>query len=101
MRGVKKILVGVGAILIALATLVFMLENQQPVAVILFGWSAPELPIAAFIAFAFLLGMLIGPLLGWFVYGRLSLKVASQRRELAASRKQLAKLAERVAAGRP
>lgn len=101
MRGVKRALMALAAVLVALATLVFMLENQQPVAVILFGWSAPELPIAAFIAFAFLLGMLIGPLLGWFVYGRLSIKVASLRRELAASRKQLAKLTEREAADQP
>ncbi|KJK09798.1 MULTISPECIES: lipopolysaccharide assembly protein LapA domain-containing protein [Pseudomonas] len=60
--------------LLALATLVlfFVLENQQAVALVMFGWSAPAMPVAVPVLAALLVGLAIGPLLG--AYGVLRSK---------------------------
>lgn len=60
--------------LLALATLVlfFVLENQQAVALVMFGWSAPAMPVAVPVLAALLIGLAIGPLLG--AYGVLRSK---------------------------
>jgi uncharacterized integral membrane protein len=63
MRNVKRIIFFVIVLLIAVATVVFMLENQQPVALVFFGWSAPELSVAVPVILALLLGMVVGPVL--------------------------------------
>jgi uncharacterized integral membrane protein len=67
MRVVKRIIFFVIAVLAVLATVVFTMENQKPVTLVFFGWSAPELPTAVPVIIALVLGMLIGPLLGWSV----------------------------------
>jgi uncharacterized integral membrane protein len=93
MQGIKRIFLMAIALLIALVTLVFILENQQPVGLVFFGWSAPALPVSVYIACAFLLGFLLMPLFGWFRLGRLRFRLAAQQRELQACRKRLAELA--------
>jgi uncharacterized integral membrane protein len=52
-------------LLVVLATIVFMLENRQPVALVFLGWSAPELSVAVPVIVALLVGMAISPILGW------------------------------------
>jgi uncharacterized integral membrane protein len=52
-------------LLVLAVTIVFVLENQQPVALVFFGWSAPELSVAVPVILALLVGMLIGPVLTW------------------------------------
>jgi uncharacterized integral membrane protein len=69
-RGVKK-LSSLLIILVALAaTLLFSLENQQPVSLVFVGWSAPPWPVSIYILGALLLGLLVGPLLGVIFYRR-------------------------------
>ncbi|HXR01041.1 MAG TPA: LapA family protein [Pseudomonas sp.] len=65
MRNVKRLVFFIIVLLIVSATVVFMLENQQPVALVFFGWSAPELSVAVPVILALLVGMLIGPVLAW------------------------------------
>ncbi|MCD5996898.1 LapA family protein [Pseudomonas sp. CDFA 602] len=65
MRIFKRIILIAVVLLVLLATTVFVLENQQLVTLIMFGWSAPPLPFAVPVVIAFLLGMLIGPVLAW------------------------------------
>ncbi|AHG40050.1 hypothetical protein N018_07220 [Pseudomonas syringae CC1557] len=65
MRIFKRVIFSVAVLLVALATVVFVLENRQAVAMNFFGWSAPDLPLALPVVLALLLGMLIGPLLAW------------------------------------
>jgi uncharacterized integral membrane protein len=65
MRNVKRLIFFVVVLLIVLATVVFMLENQQPVSLVFFGWSAPQLSIAVPVILALLVGMMIGPTLAW------------------------------------
>ncbi|WP_213939897.1 LapA family protein [Pseudomonas sp. dw_612] len=71
MRNLKRVLLGVVVLLVIMAVLAFVLENQQSVSLLFFGWAGPQLPISLVMVLALLIGMLIGPILGWFV-GRAS-----------------------------
>jgi uncharacterized integral membrane protein len=65
MRNIKRLIFFVIVLFVLAVTVVFMLENQQPVALVFFGWSAPELSVAVPVILALLAGMLIGPVLTW------------------------------------
>ncbi|QHF04420.1 DUF1049 domain-containing protein [Pseudomonas asturiensis] len=65
MRIFKRVVVIAIVLFVVLATTVFVLENQQTVALVFFGWSAPALPFAVPVVLALLVGMLIGPVLAW------------------------------------
>jgi uncharacterized integral membrane protein len=54
-----------------LVVLAFVLENQQSVSLLFLGFSGPQLPVSVVAVLALLMGMLIGPVLGWFL-GRTS-----------------------------
>lgn len=58
----RVVLVGV-LLLLAVAILAFMLENQQTVSLFFLGWEGPQLPVAIYVSLALLLGAVIGPLL--------------------------------------
>ncbi|MBM3106692.1 MULTISPECIES: LapA family protein [Pseudomonas] len=72
MRNLKRALAVLFVLALALLVLFFVLENQQTVALVLFGWSAPEMPVAVPVVAALLVGLAIGPLLG--AYGVLRSK---------------------------
>jgi uncharacterized integral membrane protein len=67
MRNLKRALVVLFVLILATLVLFFVLENQQAVALVMFGWSAPAMPVAVPVLVALLVGLAIGPLLG--VYG--------------------------------
>ncbi|WIE48891.1 LapA family protein [Pseudomonas sp. GM17] len=67
MRNLKRVLLAVLILLLVLAILAFVLENQQPVSLLFLGWAGPQLPASLVAIAALLFGMLIGPLLGWLV----------------------------------
>ncbi|MNJ72061.1 hypothetical protein D3C77_686750 [compost metagenome] len=67
MRNLKRALVVLFVLMLATLVLFFVLENQQAVALVMFGWSAPAMPVAVPVLVALLVGLAIGPLLG--VYG--------------------------------
>ncbi|MFJ1338367.1 lipopolysaccharide assembly protein LapA domain-containing protein [Pseudomonas caricapapayae] len=67
MRNLKRALVVLFVLMLAMLVLFFVLENQQAVALVMFGWSAPAMPVAVPVLVALLVGLAIGPLLG--VYG--------------------------------
>ena len=71
MRNLKRVLLAVFVLLLILAILAFVLENQQSVSLLFLGWSGPQLPVSVLIVAALLIGMVIGPILGWFL-GRTS-----------------------------
>ncbi|AIC21455.1 hypothetical protein EY04_21845 [Pseudomonas chlororaphis] len=77
MRNLKRILIGVFILLLVLVTLAFVLENQQSISLMFLGWAGPQLPVSLLMVIALLIGMVIGPTLGWFV-GRLS--IAARKR---------------------
>ncbi|QKS82244.1 lipopolysaccharide assembly protein LapA domain-containing protein [Pseudomonas bijieensis] len=74
MRNFKRLALVVAALLVASAVILFVLENTQPVALFFLGWSTPQLPISVFVLLALLAGMMLGPLLAWFVSARRRLK---------------------------
>ncbi|KAB0498504.1 lipopolysaccharide assembly protein LapA domain-containing protein [Pseudomonas moorei] len=63
MTNIKRILIGSFVLLLVLATLVFVLENQQSVSLLFLGWGAPHLPVSVIALVALLAGMVIGPLI--------------------------------------
>ncbi|WP_455824370.1 lipopolysaccharide assembly protein LapA domain-containing protein [Pseudomonas graminis] len=64
MRGVARVLLIFSVLVIALAILIFVLENQHNVSLSLLGLTTGQMPISVFVVLALILGMLIGPLLG-------------------------------------
>ncbi len=64
MRNLKRALAVVFVLLLAAVVLFFVLENQQAVSLVLFGWSAPEMPVAVLVLAALVIGLAVGPLLG-------------------------------------
>ncbi|WP_130908549.1 MULTISPECIES: LapA family protein [unclassified Pseudomonas] len=77
MRNLKRILLAVFILLLVLAILAFVLENQQSVSLLFLGWAGPQLPVSLVIVLALLIGMVIGPVISW-ILGRVSR--ASRRR---------------------
>ncbi|MEE9676834.1 LapA family protein [Pseudomonas moraviensis] len=77
MRNLKRILLGVFLLLMVLVVLAFVLENQQSVSLLFLGFSGPQLPVSVVAVLALLIGMLIGPVLGWF-FGRASRRSRKQ-----------------------
>ena len=67
MRNLKRILLGVFLLLMVLIVLAFVLENQQSVSLLFLGFSGPQLPVSLVAVLALLIGMLIDPVLGWFL----------------------------------
>ncbi|WP_277758758.1 LapA family protein [Pseudomonas sp. A34-9] len=67
MRNLKRIILGVFILLLILVVLAFVLENQQSVSLLFLGLTGPQLPISLIVVLALLIGMLMGPVLGWFL----------------------------------
>ncbi|VVP77533.1 hypothetical protein PS918_01999 [Pseudomonas fluorescens] len=77
MRNLKRVLLAVFVLLLVLAILAFVLENQQSVSLLFLGWAGPQLPISLIMVLALLIGMVIGPVLSWLL-GR-SYRVSRKR----------------------
>lgn len=67
MRNLKRVLLAVFVLLLVLAILAFVLENQQSVSLLFLGWAGPQLPISLVMVVALLIGMVIGPVLSWLL----------------------------------
>lgn len=63
MNSVKRATMFAVLLLFTALVVVFILENNQPASLVFFGWSSPQLPIAAYVILALLLGWGAGPLL--------------------------------------
>jgi len=76
MRNLKRALVVLFVLLLAAVVLFFVLENQQSVSLVLFGWSAPSVPVAVLVLVALVIGLAVGPMLGAYgvVRGRRQLR---------------------------
>lgn len=69
MRNLKRALALLFVLLLAAVVLFFVLENQQAVSLVMFGWAAPAIPVAVLVLVALVIGLAVGPLLG--AYGLL------------------------------
>ena len=61
MHNLKRMLFALLLLAIAAVVVFFVFENQQSVALVLFGWSAPAIPLAIPVLAALLLGLGVGP----------------------------------------
>lgn len=71
MGNLKRLLVVLLVLVLVLTTLFFVLENQRQVALMLFGWSLPEAPLAVVVLLAFGAGLCVGPLLALLITFRM------------------------------
>ncbi|ANC04460.1 hypothetical protein AB688_21070 [Pseudomonas putida] len=83
MRNLRRALAVVFVLLLAAAVLFFVLENQQAVSLMFFGWSAPALPVAVPVMAALVVGLAIGPLLGAYGVQRSKRKIRASMRQAA------------------
>lgn len=67
MRNLKRVLIAVFVLLLVLAILAFVLENQQSVTLLFLGWAGPQLPVSVVMVVALLIGMVVGPIVSWFL----------------------------------
>ncbi|MGY2295874.1 LapA family protein [Pseudomonas yamanorum] len=79
MRGVKRVAVVLMVLIVALVVVAFVLENQQNVSLSFLGFSTGQAPASVFIVVAFIVGMLVGPLLGALFLHRRHKAVAEGR----------------------
>lgn len=75
MHNFKRAVFVVFALVITFGTVIFILENQQNTSLVFLGWHSPELPSSIFVLGALLLGMAIGPVLGFLAYRRKAAKL--------------------------
>jgi len=85
MRNLKRALAALFVLLLAAVVLFFVLENQQAVALVLFGWSAPAMPVAVPVLAALVVGLAVGPLLGAYSVQRSKRKIRASARQAALS----------------
>ena len=81
MRNLKRALAALFVLLLAAVVLFFVLENQQEVALVLFGWSAPAVPVAVPVLAALVVGLAVGPLLGAYGVQRSKRKIRASARQ--------------------
>ncbi|MCE1115143.1 MULTISPECIES: lipopolysaccharide assembly protein LapA domain-containing protein [Pseudomonas] len=87
MRNLKRVLAALFVLLLAAVVLFFVLENQQAVSLVMFGWAAPAVPVAVLLIAALVLGLAVGPLLGAYGLMRGKRKIrASARKDALAGR---------------
>ncbi len=92
MQWLKRAALIIILLIVALATLDFMLENQSEVTLQFLDAQSPALPLSLFIVIAFILGSLLGILVGWLVTTRLRLRLRAQNNELNRYRKEIDQL---------
>lgn len=74
MRNFRRFTLVSAALFVAFFVILFILENTQSVVLLFLGWPAPQFPVSVYMLLAFLAGMMLGPLLVWFVGLRRRLK---------------------------
>ncbi len=92
MQWLKRAVLIIILLLVALATIDFMLENQQNVTLQFLEKASPELPISLLVVIAFIVGSLLGVFIGWLITTRLRLRLMVQSSELNRYRKEIDKL---------
>lgn len=82
MKKFKQVILLVVALLLAAVVILFILENRAPVSVHLFKYSTPELPVALYITFSLILGLILSPIFTWLPLSRLRLNNRKLRNEV-------------------
>lgn len=99
MLWLKRVLLILVLLLVALATMDFMLENQQATSLQFLEMQSPTLPLSIYVVLAFILGSALGVFVGWLITTRLRLKLMVQSNELNRYRKEIDKLRTQAVKG--
>ena len=70
MHSIKRAVLVVFALIVIFGIVIFILENQQPTALVFLGWHTAQLPQSLFFIGALLVGMAIGPAMGFVAFRR-------------------------------
>lgn len=97
MSWIKRILLIAAALLVGGLTLAFILENQGQAQLQFMTLQSPRLPVAFFVALAFVAGGLAGLLLSLYLRARLKLALARQGSELKRCRRELESVRQQLA----
>lgn len=83
MRSFTRLLQVVVVLIVAAVCLLFVLENTQTVALSFLGFAGPQWPVSVLVLLALLIGLAVGPLIGWFIAmrGRRRLRRAAIRQK--------------------
>ncbi|CAI8752677.1 DUF1049 domain-containing protein [Pseudomonas soli] len=81
MRNLKRAFTALFVLLLAAVVLFFVLENQQAVSLVMFGWSSPAMPVAVLVLMALIVGLVIGPVLGSYGLMRSKRRSRAQARQ--------------------
>ncbi|BDX19505.1 MAG: DUF1049 domain-containing protein [Pseudomonadales bacterium] len=99
MLWLKRVLLILVFLLVALATMDFMLENQQSISLQFLEMQSPALPLSLYVVLSFILGSVLGIFVGWLITTRLRLKLMVQSNELNRYRKEIDKLRTQAVKG--
>ncbi|WP_081263299.1 MULTISPECIES: lipopolysaccharide assembly protein LapA domain-containing protein [Pseudomonas] len=64
MHKLKRALVALFILLLSAFVLLFVMENQQAVSIVILGWSMPAIPMAVLVLLVLVVGLVVGPVLG-------------------------------------
>ncbi|WP_028620529.1 lipopolysaccharide assembly protein LapA domain-containing protein [Pseudomonas sp. Ant30-3] len=67
MHKFKRVALAVFVLFLILMVVAFTLENRQPASLVFLGWSTVQMPIAAYVILALLVGMVVGPMVAWLL----------------------------------
>ena len=93
MLWLKRLSLLIILLLVAVVSVVFVLENQNPVQLSFAGNQSPQWPLSAYITLAFIAGGLLGLLAGQVLRLRLHMKMARTSSRLKQSQRKLAQVA--------
>nr|WP_314531312.1 lipopolysaccharide assembly protein LapA domain-containing protein [uncultured Pseudomonas sp.] len=79
MHWIKRVVTVLITLVVALVVLVFVLENQQEVALSFLGVGTGQMPLSVFVVVALVVGMLVGPLLTVLVRHRRRRSIPGER----------------------
>ncbi|MGB3127557.1 MAG: lipopolysaccharide assembly protein LapA domain-containing protein [Pseudomonas sp.] len=80
MRGVKRVVLVLTVLAVALVVLGFVLENQQQVSLSFLGWTTAQLPASVLMVLFLIAGMAIGPVFAVLLRGSSRRSLKSQAR---------------------
>lgn len=92
MQKLKRAITLLFALVLVVLVMVFTIENRQAVELTMFGKTAPSVPVALYVVIAFIVGLVIGPVLGWWRLQRLQRQCRKQRKQIEALQGEQAKV---------
>ena len=101
MQSFKRLIIVIVALALAASVVFFTLENRALTQIVFFGWQTPELPMALYVMGAFILGLVIGPVLSWWPHQRVRMRCNKQAKLIKGYEQRIAELQQPAASEEP